>query len=235
MLSNRVRLALPLGVLASALSIAACGDTGEPKRQMSVHGAARAYSERGSSPTTSRAYGDYDEDDYARSARGSDADNDDIAGHRDQDNDADSNAGGYRDSDDAVISAYGREATLAVRLAVASLVKRYYAAAAAGDGALGCSLIYPVMEKTIAPDLGRPPGPAYLRGGSCAAVMSKLFVRDRTQLKAFNSTLKVGAVRVEHGRGFALLGFGGPPERQIAVRRDGRDWKIDALLDSELP
>jgi predicted small secreted protein len=147
----------------------------------------------------------------------------------------------HKDIDDDPLRHYGDAAGAADERAVTGLVKRYYAAAAAGDGAVGCSLLLirlakdsnlgQAAEKAYPPALDVPP----LHGKSCAQIMSLLFKEDHEQLAADSTTLQVTSVRVNGRHGLALLGFRTTPERQIRVERDGGAWKLDALLDRELP
>lgn len=125
--------------------------------------------------------------------------------------------------------AYGRVAPRADRQAIEGLVKRYYAAAAAGDGARACPLLYP----SVAAGLGETdPGGA---GGGCSAVMTRLFRQQRAQLAADDvATMVVVAVRIGSSRGAATVGFRKAPVGIIYVKRDRRAWKIDSLLDTEL-
>ncbi|HEY5194239.1 MAG TPA: hypothetical protein VIJ39_10265 [Solirubrobacteraceae bacterium] len=185
--------------------------------------------------TPSRTIGDYDSDDSGESGRFNDADNDDIKGPKDRDGDADNSTGSYYDSDDDSIRDFGHAASAADQRAVTTLVKHYYTAAAADNGAAGCAVTYSTIAKLIREDQGHAPGPPYLRGNTCAVVMSKLFQHDQRQLKIYNALLRVTGVRLDHGHGFAVLGFDGLPGREIAVEREDGTWKIEALLDSELP
>jgi hypothetical protein len=129
---------------------------------------------------------------------------------------------------------WGQAASAADSQAATALVKRYYAVAAAGDGAMACALIYSIFAEEISEVYGQPPGPAALRGKTCAAVMSKLFKQERQQLIVDNATLEVARVRVKEKRGLVLLSFKGMPQRNIPVHRELGAWKIDALLDSGL-
>jgi hypothetical protein len=178
--------------------------------------------------------GDYDRDDDIATKGDSDGDNDDNRA-RDKDNDSDNRSGSYFDADDAGVREYGRPAGAADRKAVARLVERYFALADARDGATACELIAPTFAKAVPETLGRPPGPPYASGATCAVVMSKLFIHFHRQLAAHAASLRVSAVRVAHGEAIAVLAFHGLPGRQIrAIRADGR-WRMNSLLDTELP
>jgi hypothetical protein len=141
----------------------------------------------------------------------------------------------HADADDDGVLLFGQAAGAADTRAVTALVKRYYAAAAASDGATGCSLLYSTIAGTVVENYGQPPGPPALRGGSCAVVMSKLFKQHRRQLAAEVATMQVTGVRVKGDQGLALLNFGSPPERHMLVRRERGAWKIGVFLDIGMP
>lgn len=180
--------------------------------------------------------GDYDGDDHSGEHYG-DADNDDSnrPKDRDRDNDSDSNGRSYYDGDDDSVRDFGHAANTADRRAITSVVERYYAAVAREDGATACSVIVSSLANTVPEDLGRPPGPDFARGNTCAVVMSKVFREFGRQLRAYAARLEVTGVRLEGDHGVAVLGFKSLPGRQIRVAREGGVWKMDALLDSELP
>lgn len=184
-------------------------------------------------PTLRYLSGDYDNDDY--DSHGYDADNDDSKKPRDRDNDSDNESGSYYDSDDDSVRYFGHAASATDRRAITALVKRYYAVAAAENGRSACSMIASSIAKSVPEDLGRAPGPPYLHGGTCAVVVSKLFFQNHRQLAIYASTLRVTGVRLIGNRGLAVLGFRTLPGRQIGVMRESGMWKIDALLDGELP
>lgn len=184
-------------------------------------------------PSRQHIFGDDDSDDD-KVARYGDADNDDNNKPTDKDSDFDNGSNSYYDSDDNVL-AFGRSPGASTRQMIARLVVGYHAAAAREDGARACLLLYSTLAKAVPEDQGGPVGPPYLRGGDCAAVMSKLFKHDHLQLAAYAARLKVAAVRVRGDRGFAVLSFKGLPGRQIAVEREHGVWKIDTLLNGELP
>jgi hypothetical protein len=143
----------------------------------------------------------------------------------DRDGDSDNNDDDY---------AYGEAASPADRRVVTEIVRRYYAAAAAGDGAKGCSLIFSLLAEEIPELYGESSGPPELRGKSCAVVMSKVFKQQRQKLVTDAATLKVTSVRVKRNHALAMLSFRSMPQRDILVHREYRTWKIDELLDSGL-
>jgi hypothetical protein len=148
------------------------------------------------------------------------------AGKRDRDNDGDNN------DDDAHILNYGHAPSAVERAELTSLVRSYYAAAAAENGAKACWMLYPLISETLAEDYGHSPA---LRGTTCAAVLAKLLKRRHQLLVAQSDTLKVYAVRVKGERALALLTFAVLAEmRQMLERRVGGTWKIAALSDNIL-
>jgi hypothetical protein len=143
--------------------------------------------------------------------------------------------------DDWHVRGYGHAASTSDRRAVEALVKRYYATAAAGDGATACSLMTSRLARSS--DLGEVVEETYpfapnvppLDGKSCVAIMSLLFGEDHRRLAADSATVQVIRVRVNGVRGLALLGFRTTPERQIGVEREHGFWRVDTVLDRELP
>lgn len=128
------------------------------------------------------------------------------------------------------IETYGHEASAADRRAITTLVTHYYAAAATDDGAKACSLIYSIIAEGIPEDYGQPPGPAALRGKTCAAVMSKLFRRIPGQPAAVLATTRVIGVRVKGRNATVLLHSKAMRVGEIHVERELGTWKIGALI-----
>lgn len=138
------------------------------------------------------------------------------------------------DNDQQSVRTYGHEASQGQRLAVAALVKRYFADAAANDGAAACTLLNPGIARSAPLSYGKL-GPSYLRGAkTCAAVMRRLFEHYRPELSRKGHPLKVPSLRVEGTEGFAMLRFSDMPERQIAVGRQDGSWYVEMLLDEAM-
>jgi hypothetical protein len=181
------------------------------------------------------AVGDYDTDDYEVS---DDADDDDSTGRLDRDGDTDNASGSMYDSDDTNLASYSHSADLAQTHAVASLVGRYLAAAAAADGARACSMILGSVASEVTTVLGGPGEPPYSRGRTCAAILSKIFRFYRRQLTMEARVLRVFRFGVDGNKGLATLAAKSGsvfPDRVIALQREGRAWKIDGVLDQEQP
>lgn len=230
-----------IAILLLGAWISACGGTGRGVRTGSPSSSGGPASGQETAPlatdatrTAGHLFGDYDGDDYYIQ-KSSDLDNDDGHKPRDGDGDYDNRSKSYFDSDDGPVLRFGHAASTADRRAIEAVVKRYFAAAATKDGAAACSIITTPLAKSVPEDLGQPPGPAFLSGKTCAVVMSKLFKESSLQFTTYAKRLRVVGVRLDRGRGFAILGFRDLPGRRIDVAREGGVWKIQALVDGELP
>jgi hypothetical protein len=189
---------------------------------------ARSVTNRSAPPPRGAFKGDEDDDETGENLGNGSKDND-----ADFDNDLKNiEYKGFHDSDDYAIEAFGHAAGTADRQTVTRLVKRYYAAAGRGDGAAACLVIYSTLAATIPEDYGQSPGPSYARGKTCAVVMSKLFKHAHSQMVA---PVQVTGVRVKGKEGYVLLGSTSIPAGYIAVKREGRTWKITMLLGGPLP
>jgi hypothetical protein len=227
-----------LAIALFGLGLGACGGTGKSSTSqatsISVANAATdetatadaAAAKDASATAVSDFKGDEDDDESASNHTSTSNKYDNDA---DFDNDTIKNKG-YYDGDDGEIRSFGRAASGDEVRAIASLVKRYYAAAAASDGAKACRLMR--SPETIPEDYGQPPGPAYSRGKTCAVVMSKTFAHSHSQLAG---RLAVTGVRVEGNEARALLGSRTLPAGFILLRRERGAWKIYELLGRPLP
>jgi hypothetical protein len=150
-----------------------------------------------------------------------DQDRDAVAGDR------------YYDGDDGEIRSYGQAAGAADAKTIVSAVERYYAAAAAGDGARACALTYYIDVETLPETYGQPPGPRWLQGAhSCRAVLARVFAHYRRKLSA---PVVVTATRVQGNHADALVGFRALGAGYVRLHREGRAWKVDGLLATPLP
>lgn len=131
---------------------------------------------------------------------------------------------------------YGHAANTTQTRVVTALVKHYYRAAAARDGARACSMIYSVLAESVPEDLGGPSGGSSPHGVTCAAVMSRLFEHNHARLVVDNATLRVTAVRIRGNHGSVLMSFGARRSTfYMGLHRERGLWKIDRLLASEQP
>jgi hypothetical protein len=153
-----------------------------------------------------------------------DGDNDDENGHQRK---------GTVNDDEATLAEYGRAVGAAELREIEAIVKRYYAAAAAaGDGATACSLLSSSLAAALAGQgQSAQSGPA-----ACAAAASKVFTQQHQHFASEEvATMVVTSVHVKGQFGLAALGFHAVPEGKILLQRQGRAWKLGALLDSEMP
>jgi hypothetical protein len=127
---------------------------------------------------------------------------------------------------------FGHAADPVDKQAVTTLVKHYYHAAAAEDGATACSLILSNLANSVPEDYGQAPGPSYMRGKTCPAVMSRLFMHFHQRMASDFASLEVTRVRLKTRGGYAVLRFNEMPIREINVVRQGSTWKLSSLLDS---
>ena len=134
--------------------------------------------------------------------------------------------------DDNHIATYGNAATEPDKREITGLIKRYYAAAGADDGAAACPLIYSPIARSVPEDYGRPPGPLITRGNTCTVVMSKSFKHIPNQSLAVLATTKVTGIRLnpDGNEGFVQLSSKTMPTGEIFVQREGHSWKVGALI-----
>ncbi len=141
----------------------------------------------------------------------------------DRDNDNDHN------DDDWHVLDFGHVADRSDTQAISVLVKHYYAAAAAENGARACALLTPFVAESVVEEHEADPD---VRGPSCAEVMRKIFTRYRRELTQKNLSLKIARIGVEGDRSLIALSFPEIPEvRQITARYAAGRWTILRLLD----
>jgi hypothetical protein len=139
----------------------------------------------------------------------------------------------FPDSDDRATFLYGHSPSAAERAAISGVVKRYYAAATADEGAVACSLMPPTFARSVPEDYGQGAGPSYLRGGkTCAAVMSMLFKHSHEELV---EAVYIAEVRVEHATAQVVLTSRKMRASSISLTHSAGSWKVQALLAQPLP
>jgi hypothetical protein len=152
-----------------------------------------------------------------------------VKDSNDLDNDPNSN-------DDSPIVGYGHAASASEFHAIAMLIKRYYRAAAADEGAKACSMLLSTFAETVAEEDGTASDRPYLRGKTCPVVLSKLFKLRHHEISAQLPSMKVTLARVGSETALVLLSVSTTPEPQkISVAREGSAWKMKELLDSGMP
>jgi hypothetical protein len=149
----------------------------------------------------------------------------------DEDGDDPHQRGPYQNDDDGLLRSYGGRAGAADTRAIATLVKRYYIASTAGDGARACSLLSATLAKGLA---SQPSGPDH-RPGGCATALAQLLSQQHSHLASEDpSTMTVTGVYVKGIQGLATLGFRKSWESEILLQREGPKWKLNALFDGVL-
>lgn len=148
------------------------------------------------------------------------------------DRDHDSSEQTAFDSDDGRSLSFGHAASPADRRTIAAVVKRYYAALAAQDGARTCALLLAVVAESVPEEIYGPSG--LTSGMTCTEVASELSAESHPQLVAEDHTLRVIGVRVRRRLASALLRFSGRSARHILLYREGGAWKIGTLGDEDL-
>jgi hypothetical protein len=218
----------------ASLGLVACGGGSTAPSQQ--HSAAATVRASGRSPQPRHPVADFDGDDYEA---GTDADDDDSSPPPDRDGDADGEPGRPYDRDDAGVLGLGRPAAARDTREVQALVASYFAAVAAQDGRAACSLMLANVAAHIPEILGpNVPRPPFVHGGNCPQIAASVFAFYGRQLRAEAASVRVSAVRVDGASALVLLAFGdrsGLPLRLIALAREGSGWRVDGMLDNELP
>jgi ketosteroid isomerase-like protein len=151
------------------------------------------------------------------------------------DGDADDHEAASRhpEADDKLeLDAFGHRASHAEREAISALVRRYYAAAAAGDSTTVCALLSPAF----ATQLGNGSSNSGRNGTTtCSKAVAPLLTQQHEQLTALEaSTMIVTDVRLKGSTGLAVLGFRRMPQSTILVEREGIMWRLGQLFGNEL-
>ncbi|HEX5309686.1 MAG TPA: hypothetical protein VFW38_11465 [Solirubrobacteraceae bacterium] len=116
---------------------------------------------------------------------------------------------------------------------MSSLFARYYAAAAAGDGAVACSLLTTPIARAAVETYGQGLGPAFLRGSkTCPEVLSRVFRHSHEELAG---TARVTAVRIERGHALAFLDSATLRYVYTRARREAGAWRVIPFLGAQLP
>jgi hypothetical protein len=211
-----------------AVSLAACGGGGGHSQSQAAR---RAAAETGDPGGQRYRYlndgdkdliGDYDGDNSY------DTDKDNWEDHRAEDNSY------YHDVDDRGIVGLGRPATPSELQGIAAFVHRYYALAAAGNGATACRLVIPNLRRSAVEDYGAgSAGPSYLRSArTCTGVMDAVFSHSHGEI---SNRFQVSEVRLQGNGGYALMGSKTGPASYISLQRVGGHWMSAVLIGGPLP
>lgn len=129
---------------------------------------------------------------------------------------------------------FGHVADTTDRQAAVELLGRYFAAATTDNGAAACGLMYSSMSEAMAEDYGSLAGSPYMRGSTCAAVMSGLFKHLHARLINERATLKVAEVRVRGKYASVRMGFGAAPAKfYIELQSERGRWRLDRIIPTE--
>lgn len=126
---------------------------------------------------------------------------------------------------------FGQPASDVDTNAVAIVVKRYYAAVQANDGAKACAQIARTMARAIPEDVG----PLAQHHKSCAVVMSRFFKERSGRPTANVAAIEVTSVRIKGDQAIALLRSPAMHAGELTMRREGKVWKVSDLIGSVLP
>lgn len=152
------------------------------------------------------------------------------------DTDGDSTGNTYYDWDDGNVLDYGHAASVADSRAIAAVIGRYYAAAAAGDGSAVCGLASSRMRRVVVDEYGHSSGLPALRGRSCRIVMGKVLADLHEQMNVDRAALHLGIVRVNGSTAEAMVGLRASwPENYLVLRHERGRWRVAELLATELP
>jgi hypothetical protein len=150
-----------------------------------------------------------------------------------QDGDGDDDRLGSRsDPDTDEVFTYGSVAGPSDRRAIVSLLSRYYAAAAAGDGGRACAMLHWLVAEAVVEEHSHGRGPASLRGATCAQVATKVFRQRHRELVEDARTLQVTEVRVRAKKAWVRVHFGPVREVLVLAHREHGAWQMNNLLDA---
>jgi len=157
-----------------------------------------------------------------------------VPSGQDQDGDIDSlGQGGRYDTDNDAILTWGPPADAADRAAIVALLKRYYTAAAAGEGAKACTMLDPLIAETVEEDRHAGRGPRLPRGSMCAQIMASMFQQRHRELVENLAAFLITAVQRRGNLAMALTDFSPTRVLQVLVRRDQGVWKMNTTLYNE--
>jgi hypothetical protein len=138
------------------------------------------------------------------------------------------------DPDDDARLNFGHAASARETRKFMALVRRYFTAAAAGDGAKACSMLYfVVIRTTVVDEDGHMLG--LRRGTTCAVVMSKLLKLQHRQVLSYLESLKAVRIRTDGIDTYIIRRVPAFPTAHVfSLRHDGRVWKIGQPLDEPI-
>lgn len=128
---------------------------------------------------------------------------------------------------------YGYLAGRADSRAIATVVKRYYALAAAGNARAACSMIAPNVVRSLPITYDRGPGAVRSRkASSCEAIVARIFERNRAELRA---PIHLTGVLTRGANGYALFDSASAPPSIASVVRARGAWMVASPLGAPIP
>jgi hypothetical protein len=154
--------------------------------------------------------------------------------------DYDDDDNGGDDADDFETRTFGQRAGAADTHVVEELVRRYYAAAAAGNGRTACGLMDLRLARSrdyarvVPPEYAPAPGSSVFQGKTCAQIAALVFEPAHRLLVADAPSVRVTELRVAGAHALAVLIYTTDPESEIPLVREHGMWKVDAFLAAPL-
>jgi hypothetical protein len=134
----------------------------------------------------------------------------------------------YRDGDDVSISHFGHLASASEREAIASVLKRYYAAAAREDGESACRLMDPLFRRLVPTSYSHSGGAgANYRGRTCATVMAQVFRENHAKLTSIPEVLEA---LVKGSYAYAVVGSDSLTPHYLSMHRHHGTWTVEDAL-----
>lgn len=131
-----------------------------------------------------------------------------------------------------LLAQYPTKPSPAEKRAIVALVRDYYAASVAGEGARACTLVVSELASGLSAQSVQPGSDS----NGCAGGMTALLEREHGRLSADDvPTMTIIGVHLKGTLGLVVLGFARMPESQIIVQREGHEWKLGTLVDSYMP
>jgi len=130
-------------------------------------------------------------------------------------------------SDDTLfLESYGKRISPTEERVTATLVKRYYTAAAVSDGARTCALLDAGLVAGLTEGQNQT---TQSSNTNCATIASTLLKQQHKRLAADKvASLVVIQVRAQGNLGLAVVGFKTTPVSEILLKRQQNKWKIGA-------
>lgn len=116
---------------------------------------------------------------------------------------------------------------------ISALVRRYYAAAAAGNGVAVCAMLYPSFAEGLAN--GRSLKTQSGKRACAAATKQQLSSQHRQLVADDAATMVVTEVHLNGDLALASLTFKSMPRSTLLLQRDQGHWTVGALVGNNFP